>query len=199
MNVSHKNLAKLGNSRVAKNPTILEIGAGRGEHFRFVKSDFQKYIMTDISNWGLKEVENIIGQDARVSFELHNIEKLGFCDNSFDRVICSCVLMHVDQPYDALTEMYRVVKPGGVISFYLACDPGMLLRLIRRIFITPKNNNLDVPYSLLVALNHRNNGCSIIDMCKHVFKNDQIKFSYFPFHFRSWNLSTHIIVDVVKS
>ena len=198
VDISHKNLANFGNRRTVKNPRILEIGAGRGEHFRFVRNDFSEYVITDVSDWGLKQIENIIKNDSRVSFELQNIEKLDFPDDNFDRVICSCVLIHVDQPFEALLELDRVTKPGGVISFYLACDPGLLLRLMRFMLTAPKMRNLEVPYALLNALSHRNNVSGLLEISKHIFRNSQIKFSYFPFHLRSWNLSTHVIVNVVK-
>jgi ubiquinone/menaquinone biosynthesis C-methylase UbiE len=120
-------------------------------------------------------------------------------DNSFDRVICSCVLIHVDQPFAALMEMNRVARPGGTISFYLACEPGVLLRLMRFFVSAPKMHNLDVPYALLNALSHRNNVGGLIEMSRHVFKDSQIKFRFYPFHLKSWNFSTHVIVNIVKS
>lgn len=42
-----------------------------------------------------------------------NIEKLELADNSFDRVVCSHVLEHVDDRA-ALGELYRVLRPGGI-------------------------------------------------------------------------------------
>jgi ubiquinone/menaquinone biosynthesis C-methylase UbiE len=113
VDVSHKNLAKFGNKLTPESSKVLEIGSGRGEHFRFVKGKFSEYVMSDISDWGRTHIESIMKEDSRVRFELQNIEKLDFPDNSFDRVICTCVLMHVDQPFEALMEMHRVTRPGG--------------------------------------------------------------------------------------
>ena len=119
VDVSHRQLAQFGNIKTCESPVILEIGAGRGEHLKFVKADYSKYVMTDISEWGKAEIEEIIKLDHRISFELANIEKLSFPDNTFDRLICTCVLIHVDEPFLALEELKRVTKPGGVISFYM--------------------------------------------------------------------------------
>ena len=198
VDVSHRQLAQFGNIKTCASPVILEIGAGRGEHLKFVKADYSKYVMTDISEWGKTEIEEIIKLDHRISFELANIEKLSFPDNTFDRVICTCVLIHVDEPFLSLEELKRVTKPGGVISFYIAADPGALLRLMRQIFTKPKMKKLDVPYSLLNSLSHRNSAGGLVEISKYVFRNSKVKITYFPFHIKSWNLSTHIIVNVIK-
>lgn len=43
-----------------------------------------------------------------------NIEKIDLPDNSFDFVYCSHVLEHVDDSR-AIPELYRIVKPGGIV------------------------------------------------------------------------------------
>ena len=42
-----------------------------------------------------------------------NIENIQFDDNYFDVIVCSHVLAHVYDEDKALTELYRVLKPGG--------------------------------------------------------------------------------------
>ncbi|WP_188770571.1 methyltransferase domain-containing protein [Novosphingobium endophyticum] len=44
---------------------------------------------------------------------VQNIEKLEFDSDSFDRIVCSHVLEHVDDRA-ALAELYRVLRPGGL-------------------------------------------------------------------------------------
>jgi SAM-dependent methyltransferase len=39
--------------------------------------------------------------------------KIPFADNSFDVVLCNHVLEHVDDDLKALSEIFRVLKPGG--------------------------------------------------------------------------------------
>ena len=47
--------------------------------------------------------------------EVHgDARTLPFADHSFDGVLCSQVLEHVDRPETVLREMRRVLKPGGV-------------------------------------------------------------------------------------
>lgn len=45
-----------------------------------------------------------------------NILRLPFPDDSFDKVLMSEVLEHIDDDRRALQELYRVLKPGGVLA-----------------------------------------------------------------------------------
>jgi SAM-dependent methyltransferase len=49
-----------------------------------------------------------------VRFEVANICALPFPDHSFDAAFTSAVLEHLSTPRQALEEMYRVLKPGGL-------------------------------------------------------------------------------------
>lgn len=67
------------------------------------------------------EIERARKQSAdagieNVVFEVGNVYALEFADNSFDAVFCHNVLEHLTDPVPALTEMRRVLKPGGVIG-----------------------------------------------------------------------------------
>jgi len=47
---------------------------------------------------------------AKVKMDIHQIP---FEDNTFDVIFCNHVLEHVDDDIQALSEMHRVMKPGG--------------------------------------------------------------------------------------
>lgn len=47
---------------------------------------------------------------ATVHFDVHDIP---FDENSFDVIICNHLLEHVEDDIRAISEMYRVLKPGG--------------------------------------------------------------------------------------
>ena len=44
-----------------------------------------------------------------------DVYKLPFDDNSFDVVLCMVVMEHLEDPKKAISEMKRVLKPGGMI------------------------------------------------------------------------------------
>jgi ubiquinone/menaquinone biosynthesis C-methylase UbiE len=199
---AHRDLTKFGNKKISKNnkfySNILEIGSGSGELFEHVDKNFNKYYMTDISEWGKSKIEELAKEDSRIKFEIQDIEKLKFSGHTFDRVLVSCVLAHVKEPYQALEELRRVTKKNGIISIYLSTDPSLLLRLIRRILIKNKMKGLPIPYDLCNSVLHRNNPKAVIDMVRWIYQYDEIKIDYYPFKMKSWNLSTHIIVNINK-
>jgi SAM-dependent methyltransferase len=53
---------------------------------------------------------------ANVSFEVADIYALPFEDERFDMVFCHTVLCHLTKPERAISEMRRVLKPGGCIA-----------------------------------------------------------------------------------
>ena len=53
---------------------------------------------------------------ARCSFLHSQAEVLPFGDESFDKVMSVCAMEHFSSDSDALREMWRVVRPGGVLA-----------------------------------------------------------------------------------
>ncbi len=52
----------------------------------------------------------------RLDFVQGDATRLPLPDNSFDVVTCQTVLMHLARPLDALREMIRVLRPGGLLA-----------------------------------------------------------------------------------
>ena len=48
-----------------------------------------------------------------------DIHELPFPDDSIDAIICKAVLEHVKNPFKAVDEMHRVLKPGGYCFVYV--------------------------------------------------------------------------------
>lgn len=66
---------------------------------RFEKQHGEKYITADIES-----------PLAKVKMDIHQIP---FPDNHFDAVLCNHVLEHVADDIKAMSEIHRVLKPGG--------------------------------------------------------------------------------------
>lgn len=96
---------------------ILDAPCGRGFYlnmFRYVSKC--KLV-------GLELDWEVIGKARRNTTHLSgmmlnnaNLYALPYPDNTFDAAILSEVLEHVDHDVKALTEVYRVLKPGGVVA-----------------------------------------------------------------------------------
>ena len=62
--------------------------------------------------------------DKRATFEVGDAQKLPFDDDSKDIVASALVLNFVPDIPKALSEMKRVVRPGGTVAFYVWDYPG---------------------------------------------------------------------------
>ncbi len=56
------------------------------------------------------------GDHANATFHVGDVTDLPFEDNSFDAAHCHAVLMHVPDTASVLSEVKRVLKPGGIIA-----------------------------------------------------------------------------------
>jgi ubiquinone/menaquinone biosynthesis C-methylase UbiE len=158
---------------------IIEVGCGVGQYFLGVTQDFDLYVMTDLD----RNLINTIDIDSdKVQIKEANAENLNeFADSSFDRLIATCLLVHLDRPMKALTEWRRVIRGGGYLVIYLAPEPGILLRLVRNLFIYPKQKRLGIEnVHLLTYSQHKNHYSAMNSMIKEVFKSDFIKRKKYP-------------------
>lgn len=95
---------------------ILDIGCGRGFYEKAVITLFPKVHLTaiDTNNSYLQQAKaNVVSDQVR--FLQVNGKKLPFANDSFDRIICSEVLEHIDDDSAVVTEMMRVLKPAGKV------------------------------------------------------------------------------------
>jgi phosphatidylethanolamine/phosphatidyl-N-methylethanolamine N-methyltransferase len=154
-------------------PRVLEVGAGSGVHLKYVRHNFNQYFMTDSSNEMLSAISPI--DDDRVIIAQEDAANLSFEDSSFDRLIATHVLEHLHRPDDVLREWRRVVKPGGIISLVLPCDPGMMWRLGRACGPRRKARERGVPYDYIMALEHVNSITNLSAMIDFHF-NDKVQY-----------------------
>ncbi|MFH0703166.1 MAG: class I SAM-dependent methyltransferase [bacterium] len=103
------------------NRKILEIGCGTGLFTEEIAKTNNKLTSIDISS-ELIELAKQRVCSVNVIFMLENAYNTNFIEDSFDFIIGSSVLHHLDIDL-ALKEFYRLLKPGGKIMF---TEPNML-------------------------------------------------------------------------
>ena len=115
--------------------TLLDAGCGEG----FAISALHKrlpdirYTGLDLSEEAIAYAEAHHGEQAR--FRTGSVYKLPFSDNSFDTVLCSEVLEHLDDPDRAVAELRRVARNHVIITvprepyFKWLNDVGQLLKI----------------------------------------------------------------------
>jgi len=93
---------------------VLEVGVGTGLNLPLYRRDCA-VTGVDISVQMLRKAEERICTYGVTNAKLMVMDasKLGFPDNSFDRVIATYVISAVPDPVKTLLEMRRVCKPSG--------------------------------------------------------------------------------------
>ena len=100
---------------------VLELGCGTAYFTRELAPTGAEIIAIDISP-ELLEMARTNCAASNVSFEIANAYALSYPDATFDSVVGSSVLHHLEIE-QALRQVYRVLRPGGVIAF---TEPNML-------------------------------------------------------------------------
>ena len=76
-----------------------------------------------LANWFCRSFDYLsIDLDGSLAMMAMDLTNLVFPDHSFDAIVCNHVLEHVPQDRKALSELYRVMKPGGWGSIQVPMD-----------------------------------------------------------------------------
>lgn len=115
---------------LAKGEKVLDVGCGTGSlTFTLAKSaDLGEISAIDYSPVFVEAAKRL-NSDPRVKIQQADACALPFEDGSFDRALALLVLQFVPEAGKAVTEMRRVVRPGGVVAAvvwdHLGGMPGM--------------------------------------------------------------------------
>ena len=186
------------------NPSnILEVGAGDGAHFKFTK--FKEKIVVELTALDMRAPKNAFNEmdlgdrSLSINWIKGDVEKIPLGGELFDRVTSTCLLHHVDDPLAAMLEMRRVTRISGEICIGLPTDPGILNRLVKRLYTYKKAQKIGMENpGFIYSLDHQNHIFGLIEIAKFVFKNDDLRIRYLPFKVKSANLNLLVIINVIK-
>lgn len=109
------------NYEIQDGMSVLELGCGTGDMWQKNKGFINKcsqLVMTDLSEGMLEAAKANVGEHSNVSYQVVDIQSVPFADREFDIVIANMMLYHVPDLNKGLSEVRRVLKPGG--KFYCA-------------------------------------------------------------------------------
>lgn len=132
--------------------SVVEIGPGTGVNFPYYRENGIKEVMGIDVNPYFDDVVTSKAVEAGVgfSFRVGNAQALPLPDESVDAVVATLLLCSVESVQKTLSEVKRVLKPGGhfIFSEHIAAPRGTALRLAQDGF-----NGLQVAFAEGCRLN----------------------------------------------
>ncbi len=112
---------------------LLDLGCGAGENSVYFAQKGARCVATDYSP-GMVEIALQLAAKNGVEIEGRTINamEIDFPDHTFDLVYASNLLHHIPDPKIALSEMYRVLKPGGKACFWDPLKHNPVINVYRR-------------------------------------------------------------------
>jgi demethylmenaquinone methyltransferase/2-methoxy-6-polyprenyl-1,4-benzoquinol methylase len=111
----------------AGGPLVLDVASGTaGVALQLAARTGARVVGVDLTEGMLRQGQaNVAGADLghRIALVAGQAERLPFPDASFDALTFTYLLRYVDDPQATLTELARVLKPGGTMASLEFCVP----------------------------------------------------------------------------
>ena len=103
----------------------LDVACGRGESLWAARESGWEYEGVDASSTYLEWAAEHLGVRGR----LGTLEEIKFPDNHFDAITMNAILEHLYDPYSTMREVFRILKPGGLLWFDAPNEDGLYMRI----------------------------------------------------------------------
>ena len=118
---------------------ILDVGSGTGVYSELLLDNLPNSNITDLEvdknmlSIAKERLKKYL--EGRINFKYGSILDSGLSENTYDFIICRFVFQHLENPFEAAKEVYRLLKPGGIVviidsdrGLYGVSDPDMLFK-----------------------------------------------------------------------
>ncbi len=117
MGFKHRILTILDYLDVQPGDHVLDCGCGEGFYTMVLSELYDcKITALDSDEPLLKIARERVGNKLSIEFKVGDATRIPYSDNTFDKIILTEVLEHVPNDLQALLEVKRVMKPGGVLA-----------------------------------------------------------------------------------
>ena len=96
---------------------VLELGAGTGGNLTLYPEGLSRLVLSEPDRHMRAILQRKLGPRQDVEVLAAPAEALPFPRQSFDTVVATLVLCSVEEPARALSEIHRVLRPGGTFLF----------------------------------------------------------------------------------
>jgi len=140
LSVALDDLERLMPQRQLSYPLVLDAGCGQGKAFRLLIEHFspQRLIGVDAEVKCLQHAQaEALKEEIPIELRHCDIAALDVADASVDLVFCHQTFHHLPRQQMALAQMFRVLKPGGLLLFAESTRAYIHSWIIRLLFRHP--------------------------------------------------------------
>lgn len=173
---------------------MLEIGAGNFEHLPFISGHVETYVgvdprvpsQEDLDRWQVEVID--VTEVAHVTsgrfFVKATVEEFGSHDvGRFDRIVATCVLLHLDDPASTMKTLLELMEESGAqMRLLLPTEPSWLVNSWRMLMTRRRAKKLGFEhFDLVNAIDHQNYSQRITTLSKYVFADENWQRDSKPF------------------
>jgi ubiquinone/menaquinone biosynthesis C-methylase UbiE len=111
----NRDIAEYVANQIDANDNVLECACGTGMFSLPIARRCKSLAATDFADKMLRQAQNKCKDLPNVRFELADVTRLNYDDETFDKVVAANVIHLLDNPKAAMAELMRVCKTGGLV------------------------------------------------------------------------------------